>query len=108
MKGQTRPEIRAMMAQECVVSPYLSRDMYGVAQFDTPITYPARIEPRNEIIQQPDGTDILARSTIYLPANALVGSQDLVTTPGERERPPLLVRTVPDLDGTTHHVEVLL
>lgn len=104
----TRPAIRRMMTQSVEVEAFLSRDAYGTPSYASMLTAPARVEYRTRVIRARDGREVVARATVYLPHSVTVGGDDRLTLPDGSTATPLDVRPVTDLDGSLHHVEVLV
>lgn len=70
-----------MMPHRVTIEPYSSIDGYGAITYGAAVSYRARIQGKNTLVQTNTGEQKVARLTIYV-AGTAIGPQDRITVPG--------------------------
>jgi hypothetical protein len=95
-----------MMPHTVTVEPYASIDGYGAITYGTGVSYTARVQGKNTLVQALTGEEKVARLVIYI-AGTTVGPQDRITVPAPftPTQPSILaIAQVSDEAGSHHSV----
>lgn len=88
------------------IAPYVSRGTYGAKTVGTAVAYSARVIFKNQRVLAPDGTERVARGTVWVQGTPTMTVEDDITLPDGDVPTILSVETIPDEDGI-HHVKVM-
>jgi hypothetical protein len=77
--------------------PLASRDSYGQPSYGSPTTYQARVVPSAAKITTANGSEVVARTVIYLATTDLIDPSDQLTLPDLSTPGILRVDRYPDL-----------
>ena len=96
-----------MMKQTVSISPFVSRDQYGVPTYGTAKVVKARIGNDSRIIKSPDGSMITVTASVWLGKALNVTTQDRILLP-DGTTPPILKVEQPWDQVDHHHTKLLL
>lgn len=82
------------------VEPFLSRDKYGVAQYDEPVYYQARVNYKSNFIRGKDGEVVPSRGQMWVGTAELITVKDRLILPDGSEPQLLDVNGETDENGT--------
>ena len=93
------------------IEPYASQTIAGKPSYGTAVSYVARIMMKDVGVRTLEGTVVVGRGKVYLPAVVAVSTRDRITIPsdfvGDVNPPILSVSTVDDEFGGSYTVLVI-
>ena len=105
------PEFLEMASTTVTIAPLSTTGVtvYGApSSFGAAVTYTARVEPEQRLIQDSAGQEIMSKFRIFvMSSSASIGTSDQITAAGSTELRIVTVDPVNDDEGQ-HHVELML
>lgn len=95
-----------MFAATVTIASYSARGTYGLRTFGTAVSFKARVIEKNQRVLAPDGTERVARGTVWVQGIPTVTVEDQITLPDGTTPTILSIERFPDEDGA-HHVKVM-
>jgi len=78
---------------------YAGRADYGAVSYGSPVSYTARVTYKNQRVRIADGSEVVARGTVWIAGTPSIDPEDQITLPDDSTPPILSVEKYADEDG---------
>ena len=102
--------LKALFTRSVTIEPASGLSAGGATTYGTSVSYPARVERRNQLVKGGNGRDVLATTVVYVGSNTTGAGlpsatpQSRITLPDGTTPPILAVDRQDDLSGAHHEV----
>ncbi len=107
-----KAELTARLGQSVTIRPVarradgsVIRDGYGKPTYGALVTYPARVEGKNQLVRAATGDERASTTMVTLAGGPTIGTEDKLTLPDGSSPGIVAIATVPGASGT--HMTIL-
>lgn len=95
------------MVDEIIWEKHLGYDEDGQTIWGLPKTLQCRVSPKQRLVQDTHGADVMSTASIYPAYAPAIDAADRITLPSGEHADILRVEIPPDTDGS-HHTKVII
>ena len=94
-----------LMSDTVQHAEFAGRNAYGLPAYGSAIEYTARVVQKATWIRRADGSEVLAKTVVWIAGTPTITPEDQITLPDSTTPPILNTEKLTDADGA-HHVKV--
>jgi len=105
--GFARARLRRILPEMVLLAFYEGRNRYGEASYSDPRPYPARIEGRQQNVQDADGDELVSSLAVTLEGDVPITQEGQITLP-DGTTPPVVAVVKEWGEASIHHTTIYL